>query len=89
MNVRKTKIIRFRKRGGRLEKRCWRWKGKEIEQVKEFCYLRYTLQRNGRQKAHIRDKKSGSGNGTGVGHWKKKVWRRLGKKAMDIWYGRC
>lgn len=52
LNVGKTKIIRFRKGGERLEKRCWRWKGKKIEKVKKFCYLGYTLQRSERQEAH-------------------------------------
>lgn len=56
LNVGKTKIMRFRKGGRRLEKRCWRWKGKGINEVKKFCYLGYTLQRNGRQEAHIRER---------------------------------
>jgi len=36
--------MRFRK-GGRIVKKNWR--GKRIEEVKEFRYLRYTLQKNG------------------------------------------
>lgn len=47
LNVNKIKIMRFRKRGGRIGKRDWRWKGKKIEEVKEFMYLGYRLQRNG------------------------------------------
>jgi len=34
----------------------WRWKGREIEKVKEFKYLGYILQWNEGQKAHIRDR---------------------------------
>lgn len=39
LNTEKTKIMRFRKGGGRLEKRGWRWKGRKIEEVKEYTYL--------------------------------------------------
>jgi len=28
VNVRKTKVMRFRKGGGRMRKRDWRWRGK-------------------------------------------------------------
>lgn len=31
LNVGKTRIVRFRKRGGRLGKVDWRWKGKKIQ----------------------------------------------------------
>lgn len=34
----------------------WRWKRKEIEKVKEYKYLGYTLQSNGGQEAHIEKK---------------------------------
>lgn len=47
LNVGKTKIMRFRKGGGREVKRDWRWKEKRIEEVKEFTYLGYRLKRNG------------------------------------------
>lgn len=43
--------MRFRKGGERLSKRDWRWKGKRIEEVKEFKYLGYIMHRNGCQKA--------------------------------------
>jgi len=46
INVEKTKVMRFRKGGGRMREVKWRWKGKKIE-VKEFTYLGYRLQRNG------------------------------------------
>jgi len=47
LNVGKTKITKFRKEGGRRKKKEWRWKGKMIEEVREFKYLGYALQRNG------------------------------------------
>lgn len=52
----KTKIIKFRRRGGRMEKRIWRGKEKRIEKDKEHKYLRYVVQRNGGQKAQIKDR---------------------------------
>ncbi|KAL6416889.1 hypothetical protein ACFW04_013103 [Cataglyphis niger] len=56
LNVGKSKILRFRKGGGRDRKVSWRWKGKVIEEVKEFSYLGYMMQRNGEQEAQIRDR---------------------------------
>lgn len=47
LNTDKTKIMRFRKGGGRQGKREWRWTGKKIEEVKEYKYLGYVMQRNG------------------------------------------
>lgn len=44
--------MKFRKGGGRMSKRDWRWKGKRIEELKEFKYLGYMLQRNGEQKKY-------------------------------------
>ncbi|EZA52869.1 hypothetical protein X777_07988 [Ooceraea biroi] len=41
VNIGKTKILRFRKGGGREKKVSWRWKGKVIEEVKEYKYLGY------------------------------------------------
>ncbi|KAL6420586.1 hypothetical protein ACFW04_014633 [Cataglyphis niger] len=56
LNVGKSKILRFRKGGERDKKVSWRWKGKVIEEVKEFSYLGYVMQRNGGQEAQIRDR---------------------------------
>ncbi|EZA58505.1 hypothetical protein X777_14664 [Ooceraea biroi] len=56
LNVSKTKILRFKKGRGRLNKRKWRWKRNEIEEIKEFKYLGYTIQRNGGQEAHVRER---------------------------------
>lgn len=51
LNTEKTKIVRFRKGGGREVKRDWRWKGKRMEVIKKFKYLDYILQKNGGQEA--------------------------------------
>jgi len=56
LNVDKTKIMRFRKGKGRTSKKEWWWKGKKIEEVKEFTYLGYKLQRNGGQDAQIKER---------------------------------
>jgi len=48
--------MRFRRGGGREKKREWRWMGKRIEEAKEVKYLGYVLQRNGGQKAQVRDR---------------------------------
>ncbi|KMQ90534.1 hypothetical protein RF55_9706 [Lasius niger] len=42
LNTGKSNVMRCRKGGGRW-KMCWRWKGKVIEEVKEFRYLGYTV----------------------------------------------
>ncbi|KYN17871.1 hypothetical protein ALC57_09753 [Trachymyrmex cornetzi] len=39
LNKEKTKIVRFRKGGGRNNKVDWRWKRKGIEEVGKFKYL--------------------------------------------------
>jgi len=39
LNAEKTKLMRFRRGGGREKKRDWRWKGKKIEEVKKVKYL--------------------------------------------------
>lgn len=46
----------MKKGGGRKKKVVWKWKGVEIEEVKEFKYLGYILAANGGQKT---DKKKG------------------------------
>lgn len=56
LNPEKTKVMKFRKGGGRIKKVDWRWKGRKLEEVKEFKYLGYTLQKNGGQEAHVRER---------------------------------
>ena len=51
LNVKKSKMMIFRKEISR--KTTWRWKGEEIEMVKEFTYLVVRLQKNGDVEAHI------------------------------------
>ena len=56
LNAGKTKILRFRRGGGTMRRWEWRWKGKEMEEVKEFIYLGYKMQRNGGQEGHIKER---------------------------------
>lgn len=52
----KTKIIRFRRGGGRGSRLKWWWKGVELEEVKEVTYLGYKFKRSGGQKKHVRER---------------------------------
>src|SRR5436190_12995035 len=84
VNGAKSKIMRFRKGGGRERRIRWSWKGKAVEEVKEYTYLGYTLQRNGGQEAHIRERVKkgvavmgqvwGIGKRRFKGDWGKRVW---------------
>lgn len=76
LNVGKMKIMRFKKVGGRMKKREWRWRGKRLEEIKEFRYLGYTLQRNGGQEAHIKERIKRAAAIMG------EVWR-IGKRKFD------
>jgi len=81
LNVGKTKIIRFRKGGGRRKRKEWRWKGKVIEEVREFKYLGYVLQTNGGQEAQVKDRIRKAAAGMG------KIWG-LGKRKFGGDWGR-
>lgn len=56
LNVGKTKVVRFKRGEGKKDKRVWRWRGKVIEEVKEFKYLGYVMQRSGGQEAQVRER---------------------------------
>lgn len=95
LNVGKTKVMRFRKGGGRRDKRIWRWRGKVVEEVKEFRYLGYVLQRNGGQEAHVRERIRKAamimGRVWGIGKrrfgrdWGRRVWLCNRLVWMVIW----
>ena len=59
LNVGKTKILTVSS-GGRLSKEEWKWKGENLEEVKEFSYLGYVFASNGKVDAHIRTMKEGA-----------------------------
>lgn len=56
LNEEKSKIMRFRKGGGRGRKGSWWCRGKRIEEVKEYRYLEYLMQRNGGQEAQVEER---------------------------------
>lgn len=56
VNTEKTKIIRFKKEGRGGSKIKWRWKRKELEEIKEISYLGYRLKGNGGQETHIKER---------------------------------
>lgn len=57
LNAEKTKVMKFRKGGGKKRKIEWRWKGKKLEEVRKFKYLGYVVQRNGGHGEQIRDRR--------------------------------
>lgn len=56
VNVEKTKVMRCSRGGGRQKKIIWKWKGKEIEEIKRYKYLGYVMMANGGQKEHIEER---------------------------------
>lgn len=69
-----------------MARKVWRWKGRELEEVKEFRYLGYAIQRNGEQEAQVRDKVKRTmavmGQVWGIG--KRRFGGGLGQKIMDF-----
>lgn len=53
----KTKVMVFEKRKGRTKKRRWKWGEEELEEVKEFSYLGYIMQKNGGAEKHILERR--------------------------------
>ncbi|CAK9832677.1 Retrovirus-related Pol polyprotein from type-1 retrotransposable element R2 (Fragment) [Anthophora retusa] len=56
VNVGETKMMRCKKGGGRKGSVRWRWKGKEIEEVRKYKYLGYVMTANGKQEEHISER---------------------------------
>jgi hypothetical protein len=55
VNVEKSKMMVFRKGGGRRKINEWRWEKDKIEEVKEFKYLGYVLNERNTAAAHVRE----------------------------------
>lgn len=53
LNEKKSKVMVFRKGGGRRKKTSWIWKEKPLEEVNEFKYLGYLFKCNRKNKEHI------------------------------------
>lgn len=85
MNTGKTKIMRYKKGGGRWKKMEWKWKGERLKKVKEFSYLGYKMSFNRKQEKHIKERvRKGGIARTGVGNRKEKIWRGVGKETMVV-----
>lgn len=79
LSAEKSKVMTFKKGGGRRKKERWPWKEGELEEVDHFKYLGFTLQRNNKTERHIKEtvKKSYVCYETGVEYRAKKIRRRL------------
>lgn len=85
LNTRKTKVMRFRKRGGKMKNAEWKWKDERIEEVVEFEYLGYTLKVMGEGNAGKRKgEESGSGNEASMGSRQEEISEGLEKKNVVI-----
>lgn len=81
LNVEKTKMIRFKKGGGKKSKVGWWWKGKRVKKVKEYTYLGYIhiiwdigcKWRSGSTSEGEGEEWS-SGDGNGMEYWKEEIW---------------
>src|SRR5580765_4995962 len=76
--------MRFRKGGGRTKKVDWRWKGRKLEEMKEFKYLGYTLQKNGGQEAHVRERGRRAAVMREVWGIGKRLWGKDWKRRMRL-----
>lgn len=77
LNVKKTKILRCRKGGGREKKYNWRWKGHKLEEVKDYNYLGYKIKKNGGQDGQVKDRAKKAAMIMG------QVWA-IGKRRFEI-----
>lgn len=81
-NVSKTKVVVFRKDGGKEGKKEWKSKGEEVEEVEEFTYLGIVLQRNGDMAKNLRERTKRATIATnqvrGIGERKLKTILKLG-----------
>ncbi|XP_046145525.1 uncharacterized protein LOC123988820 [Osmia bicornis bicornis] len=55
LNAGKSKIIIFKKGRSQKKKEIWKWGEEELEEVKDFKYLGYHFQKNGRTEMHWRE----------------------------------
>ncbi|XP_018393041.1 PREDICTED: uncharacterized protein LOC108772084, partial [Cyphomyrmex costatus] len=56
LSVEKSKVMVFRKKGGKEKERFWWWGEKRMEEVKEYIYLGYVITRYGGEKEQVRDR---------------------------------
>lgn len=56
LSTEKSKVLQFRKGGGRERNENWAWEDVKIEQVKEHKYLGYYFQQNNGDSKHIKER---------------------------------
>jgi hypothetical protein len=93
VNVEKSKMMVFRKGGGRRKINEWRWEKDKIEEVKEFKYLGYVMNERNTAAAHVRElvKKANKIIGAvwGIGErkfghdFRRRIWRCMERKYGD------
>lgn len=54
LSAEKSKVVVFKRDGGRGRKRKWWWGKEEIEEVKKIKYLGYEIRSNNREEEHVR-----------------------------------
>ena len=54
LNIEKSKVMEFRKKGGRMKVTVFKWRDERIEEVKDAMYLGYKLQSDNGDGKHIR-----------------------------------
>lgn len=88
LNTEKSKMMCFRKGGGRRRKIEWKWRGERIEEISEFKYLGYVFRRNGENEGHIKKLKR-KGNIVMRQVWslyERKFWEDFKKRLMLFKY---
>jgi len=83
LNVEKSKMLCFRKGGGRRRRTKWRWKGKRIEEVTEFKYLGYVIKKTGGDDGQIRELKK-KGNMRRVWSLGERLFKNVFKRRMML-----
>ena len=79
LNTKNTKVMLFRKKGGRRKAGTYKWNEEELEVVKNFDYLEYTLKGNNTDTDYIRKIKE-KANGT-IG----RMWSLAERKLKKVW----
>ena len=54
VNTSKTKVIVYKKGGGLRKEEKWKYKGEDLEVVKEYKYLGYWFSSTGKNEKHMR-----------------------------------
>ena len=56
LSANKSKVMVFKKGGGKEKERIWWWGEEKIEEVKEYNYLGYVIERGGGDRGQVRER---------------------------------